>query len=791
MKKNKKVNNKKIYILVLIICLISIFVIKKSIILLNKENFEEEDSSWQAKYIWFADERNLSDDIKQNEWACFRKTINIDDKKNIKNVVAKIAVDSKYWLYINGEILIKEGGLKRGQKPNSIYYDEVCLDKYLNKGENTIAILVWYYGRNSFSHITSQNGAVLFQTKIGDQLIISDSTWKAIKNPAFKKDVPIINTRLSEENIFYDATEDLGQWYKNDYDDKNWKNAVELGSSNNIIWGELIARNIPFFEHSEILEYENSKQFDNQIFEKDTLLELKLPYNMQVLPYFKIESVEGKIINITIDEEYYSLGKEHKVIYITKNGLQEFESPSWINGEKIYYFIPKGVKIIKLGYRQTNYKIENTGSFSANDPFYEKLWEKAYNTLRVNMRDNYMDCPDRERAQWWGDTSISMEEAIYSLDQNANDLYIKGVKTMLGWKHDDILLTIAPSNEANSMHLPIQMLLGIVSMYDYYLYTGDIEFLKLIYPHVKSYLYMWEIEPSGLASYPAGFVLWRWEDSSGDCDYIATENIWYYYAITKLYDMAITLDKQEDLIPIEERKNNLYISINERLKKDFGYREWQIEKYDIRANAVAILAGLADEEMYENITKIILEDKETSPFMEKYVIEALCKMDKIEEAQKRMKEQYKNMVDNEFSTLGEYFDEKTGSKNHSWSGGPIIIMQKYFAGISPSNPGFTEINLKPRLGNLKNISSKVNTISGTIKLNVTKSDNEINMEINTPVKTRVAIEKLSNNPKLYLNNWCVYKNGKSRFNFIGKYETEDENYLYYFVEKGSYKIKVN
>ena len=205
---------------------------------------------------------------------------------------------------------------------------------------------------------------------------------------------------------------------------------------------------------------------------------------------------------------------------------------------------------------------------------------------------------------------------------------------------------------------------------------------------------------------------------------------------------------------------------------------------------IAVLADLADEDMYDSITEILLNDVVDSPFMEKYILEALCKMGKIKEAQQRMKLQYKKMVDSDSSTLWEYFDETTGSNNHAWSGGPIIIMQKYFAGITPSNPGFTEINVKPKLGNLQEINSKVNTVSGTIELNATKINDGIKIELNTPVRTRVAIEKVTSNPKVYINKWCVYKNGESKFSFKGEYETEDENYIYYFVDKGNYTIEV-
>ena len=39
------------------------------------------------------------------------------------------------------------------------------------------------------------------------------------------------------------------------------------------------------------------------------------------------------------------------------------------------------------------------------------MWEKSQRTLYITMRDTYMDCPDRERAQWWGDEVNESGEA--------------------------------------------------------------------------------------------------------------------------------------------------------------------------------------------------------------------------------------------------------------------------------------------------------------------------------------------------------------------------------------------
>ena len=94
-----------------------------------------------------------SDANHPNTWMTFRKDIILP--KRPEKAVAQIAVDSKYWLWINGQLAVFEGGVKRGPTPKDTYYDEVDLAPFLQKGKNQIAILVWYFGKEGFSHKSS------------------------------------------------------------------------------------------------------------------------------------------------------------------------------------------------------------------------------------------------------------------------------------------------------------------------------------------------------------------------------------------------------------------------------------------------------------------------------------------------------------------------------------------------------------------------------------------------------------------------------------------------------------
>ena len=56
----------------------------------------------------------------------------------------------------------------------------------------------------------------------------------------------------------------------------------------------------PQFLFSEIKEYENFEKYKNYVTEKDELLVMELPYNMQLTPYLKIEAEKNNMMNIDV-----------------------------------------------------------------------------------------------------------------------------------------------------------------------------------------------------------------------------------------------------------------------------------------------------------------------------------------------------------------------------------------------------------------------------------------------------------------------------------------------------------
>ncbi|MBQ2222113.1 MAG: glycoside hydrolase, partial [Bacteroidales bacterium] len=407
-----------------------------------------QEPAWRARWISKSQSNSGS-----NEWIAFRKRINLD--KVPQRLPARIAADTKYWLWINGELAVYEGGLKRGPAPGDGYVDTVDIAPWLRPGENLISILVWHLGRNGFSHLDSGMAALLFEAEADGVEILSDKTWEASVHHGYQTAPgPKPNYRLPESNVRFDARAYPFDWYLG----KNPKwlgSAMELGfAPGQPPLGALVERPIPLWKTYGRRPYEQTEMVDGT-------LVCTLPYNGHFSPFLKVKAPAGKVIGIHTD--HLTVGTEQcvRAEYVTREGVQEYEHFCWMNGEKMFYQIPEGVEVLEVGYRETSYDTEFTGSFSCDDPFLNAYWQKSARTLMVCMRDTYYDCPDRERAQWWGDEVNELGMAFYALSPSSWALARKGIYELVNWQKPDGSLH-APVPAGNYVsELPMQMLASV------------------------------------------------------------------------------------------------------------------------------------------------------------------------------------------------------------------------------------------------------------------------------------------------------------------------------------------
>ncbi|WP_434037621.1 alpha-L-rhamnosidase C-terminal domain-containing protein [Formosa sp. 4Alg 33] len=718
----------------------------------------------QWKASWITDPAPATQDTS-NVWYSLRKDFSLNDAP--KEALAKIAVDSKYWLWVNGELVVFEGGLKRGPNPTDTYYDEKDIAKYLKKGKNTISVLAWYFGKDGFSHNSSGQFGFIFECITPSIQILSDDTWKIKHNIAYETcPEPFPNFRLSESSIRYDARKDLGEWYQNNYSTEKWKNARVLGSVPMEPWNNLVLRPIPFWKDFGLTPYVNTPNFPFTT-EKDTVISMDLPANLQITPYLKVEAPEGHIIEIKTDN--FKGGGDYNMYaqYITKKGEQAYESYGWINGHKVLYSIPKGVKVLDLKYRETGYNTEFSGSFNSSDEFLNKIWKKSLRTLYVTMRDTYMDCPDRERAQWWGDEVNEGGEAFYALDTNSHALLKKGMYELIGWQRQDSTL-FSPIPAGNwDKELPSQMLtsIGYYGFWNYYLHTEDKKTMSDLYDGVQKYLKIWQINEDGTVVLRRGG--WIWGDWGRDKDMKLIFNGVYYLALKGVLNMAILLEKHDDEVELRQKMKDLKVGYNRNFWTGTAYRHPDYKgKTDDRSQALAVVSGLADKDKYEALFEVFKTEEHASPYMEKYVLEALFQMGQADYAIKRMKKRFGPMVNHpDYSTLFEGWGIGKegfggGTTNHAWSGGALTILSQYLCGIKPITPGYSKFQIIPNPGSVTQASATVQSVKGTIKSEFVNSLDTFQLSVVVPKDTE-AIIGIPNDDyvRITLNGTLIWENG--------------------------------
>jgi len=750
-----------------------------------------QSGEWSAKWIgipYAAKDTNI--------WTSFRKEFFI--KGITRTAKVKIATDSKYWLWVNGKMIVFEGELKRGPNPRDTYYDELDIAKYLENGKNTIAILTWYWGRDGFSHKNSGKPALLFQGSIGNKALISDSTWKAIRNPAFgNTGAPVPNYRLPEFNIYFDAGKAMPRWQQLTFDDHTWANAIEFGIPPVSPWNMLVKRPIPLWKDLGLLNYRNQSELPAM--SNGKLVVAKLPKNITITPYLKIVAPPGLKIDIRTDN--YKGGSEYNVRteYITKGGMQEFETFGYMNGHEVLYNIPQGVKIIALKYRETRYNTEKVGNFVCDDSFYNKLWQKSYNTLNVNLRDAIQD-PDRERAQWWGDAVILMGQILYSCDSNGVLAIQKAMHNLVDWqKPDGVLYSPVPSGSWDT-ELPTQMLasIGKYGFWNYYRYTADTTMIRYVYPAVKKYLSLWKMGGDGLVIHRPGG--WDWQDWGQNIDTPLIDNAWYYMALDAASQMALLTGNTTDTLGYSSQMKSIKLNFNSHFWNGKAYKSpGNMGAIDDRGNGLAVVAGLVGSEKYKAIRKVLQTEFHASPYMEKYIMESFFVMHDAEGGLARMKKRYTNMVNSRLTTLWEGWGIGSegyggGSYNHGWSGGPLTLLSQYVAGIAPDKPAYETFTIMPQPGNLKEIHCVSPSSKGNITMDLIIGENKVKMDVSIPSGTHatIGIPKQSFNLlKISVNGKLLIQNKKTIAAVYGvNYLGDNSDYYLFRVRQGKYSFKV-
>ena len=634
-----------------------------------------------ARYIWGED--NVTPDQK----IVFRYHTDLEEVPESADCL--VSCDTKFWMWINGKEVVWEGGVFRESVPGCGWAEKFDISPFLKKGENIIAVLVWFYGNGGRNNSNSgEAGFIMSCPACG---IESGKDFLCASHPAYiKSGEPRPSYLYGGDNIAFDAHLDFGDFTADDFNEIEFVHATEY---DNRVWGDSLLSEIPLLKigETEVCDYK----------ETETGAVANLPYAMTVSVCFELEADGGETVDIRTDrynvnggpgDEFHNYNG-HRIEYICKPGINEFVCPMYLYGEKLIASYPESVKLKTLGYRESGYASEIVGSFKTDNEIFNKLIEKSIRTLYVCMRNNFMDCPDRERGQWIGDLSVQAPQVFFVFDENGKKLLKKGIHDFIRLRKGDVLVGNVPGEHFSE--LPSQSLVaisefGLIS--EYYNYSLDEEIPGLVLEPIVNYLKLWQTDDSGLLVGRAGN--WRWFDHLWNVDEDVLENCLYVSACR----FALRVAEISDDHRFDRFLNSRIDSLSDLIEKHFWKGEYYSSKdyVDDRANAIAVLSGVCPADRYAKIRKMLLTVFNSTPYMERFVLCALCEMGYVEDAYHRLMSRYYNLAVNENSTLWEDF-YILGTKNHAWSGSPLEIAFKYFMGLNTTD-GFKSFSVNPVKG---------------------------------------------------------------------------------------------
>ena len=621
----------------------------------------------KARWIW------TSNYSRTNERANF--FFDLEVAHIPKTAELLIGCETKYWLFVNGEAAVFDGGLFRESSLGNGYYDSIDISKYLKIGKNSLVIHVWYYGNGGRNNsVCSKAGLIVSCDVLG---LFSDERVLCYTDNAYYTPVGEPTSHLyGGDHTAYDSNKrpfSLCPRRNGAY------SATVIGAYGDEPWGALAKRTVPQLFFTDRIPCESTFN--------ENKYTVALPYAMHFSPYIKVAAEGGELIDIRSDRFEVNGGpgdthrsyRGHRAEYVCSFGEQEFEMLDWIFGEKIIFSVPETVKVLELGYRESGYDSKVTTEFECDNEEVNLLFSKCVRTLKVCMRENYMDCPDRERGQWIGDVSVQAPQVAYLLDDNGMALLHKAICDFISLRKGDVLVGNVPGDSFSE--LPSQSLNAISEwgmIATYYQATGDTDVLKLAFEPAVRYLMLWETDGEGVVIPRKGN--WEWYDHLFNCDKVLLNICWYYSALRFARFMADRLGNDAYNVFINERMNAIEQAFDERYWNSAGYYA-SGEFADDRANAMVVLSGLCGEDKYPKLRYLLMSVFNSTPYMENYVLIALCEMGYKADAFCRMMSRYYPLIKNENSTLWEDFFH-LGTRNHAWSGGPATVLLRYFVGVN-------------------------------------------------------------------------------------------------------------
>ena len=424
-----------------------------------------------TKIIQNPNQKNFSTKY-QNQHILFRDYFEYNEKEK---VVLRYCADDFADVFLNG-IFIDQGPAI--SYPFHQRYKEIDITKFLRSGKNLISFHCYYQGLINRAYYSGDLRSGIIFDVIQNKKILCCSSEKTLcqKHSGFL--ISHIAGWIDEKSINYntdfienyDFNSNENEFDKLNFDDKYWKHAF-------------VKEKIDYsFSKCEIknLVYENIKPI--LIDSRRNIFDLK----QEIVGYINIviQGQKGQKIKIYYGEE---LNQDGSVRFIERCNCR-YEETITLSGHKDSYqaFTYKAFRYVQIK-SDSKFKLFEIKGIARHYPFVDKLqlkfknpklnkiYKLCANTIKYGVQDSFLDCPSREKGQYFGDGVYSSLTHLYLTKDSS--LYKKFIDDAFSSSKIDKCLTAqGPCSYYQTIaEFP---LIIIISLKYYFEMTHDYEFLK-------------------------------------------------------------------------------------------------------------------------------------------------------------------------------------------------------------------------------------------------------------------------------------------------------------------------
>jgi alpha-L-rhamnosidase len=711
----------------------------------------------------------------KDDYTYYRKSFLLSGK-TIKRATAYLSAWHNYELYLNG-CLVGKG--QAYHYPQYSYYNAYDITSNLKTHtRNVFACLTHWFGGGQ-GRVPGAPG-FLMKTVIeymdGTSVIIgTDASWRQTRVEAWLTGQPTRNG----EGVGYvdkiDASKILKNWNRTVFDDTSWANATEIGTHPVSPWtGELQP------DLTRLVEKERIPVSVKKLGTGKYLIDLGKVY--AGVPKITFGGGQaGDVVNIhggyTLEEDgTVSLSQTQKTnmnYYFILDGKTAVFKPFVYLGMR-YLQVENSPNVLttkNVRFITRHYELDpSRSSFHSSNSMLNQVWDLMKHSLLLGAQEQFVDTPTREKGAFLGDGWSQGVPAMTTMGDRAYNLRImlEFLDSQDQYWPDGRLNAVYP-NVDGKRDIPDYTQSYLVWVWDYYLQTGDVQFLRENYSKIRKvaeYVETYKNPSTGLIHNLAGgggpyqYGIIDWPSSMRYGYDVSTEArtvicAYAYIDFNIVSKVADVLGIMADKALYQTKAQDMKEAINTQLINAKGVYidglyadKTPASHVSQHANMFPMAMGIVPDIYKDSVIAAIKSRKMNVGMVTvRWLPEALGKAEQgphlIELYTNPTWDGWAQTISRGGTATWEAWDspEREESLSHPWGAVGLLGIEQYILGVEPLKPQYELIQVKPLdFGtSLLHAEGKLPSDRGDIRVNWSRSDATFTMTVALPDNMKACV----------------------------------------------------